>query len=244
MELFFSDNIDGHLCRLDKEESGHCIRVLRHRKGDEISIIDGLGTKYLCKISKDDPSAAEAIITGIEKNWGSHPYHLHLAVCPTKNADRYEWMMEKATEIGVDVISPIIGEHSERKIFKTDRAKKILLSATKQSLKGAVPSINEASSVRNFIIENGTGNMDGCLKLIAYCFDGEDMERTSIKEILNKSHDHEIMIMIGPEGDFSKEEAHLAIDNGFIPIHLGESRLRTETAGLTACEAVYLHFMK
>lgn len=151
MELFFSREIDGSICRLDADESAHCVKVLRHREGDDIHVIDGEGTLYTCCILSASPKEVEAQVTGVERDWGSHPYRLRMAVCPTKNTDRYEWFAEKATELGVDVITPVIGDHSERKVFKTDRLKRILLSASKQSLKGAVPQVDEALPLRDLI---------------------------------------------------------------------------------------------
>ena len=236
MELFYSCDINGGICRLDQDESGHCVKVLRHRSGDEISVIDGCGTLYRCRITADSHKGVEAMILDSVQNWGGHPYRLHMAVCPTKNNDRYEWFAEKACEIGLDVISPVIGEHSERRIFKTARIEKILVSAAKQSLKGAVPSVNEPVSVKDFIKEHGS---EDSLKLIAYCFENDETPRRSIKEALEDYEGQDIVILIGPEGDFSPAEAELALANGFIPIHLGPSRLRTETAALTAVSAVY-----
>lgn len=262
MELFFSSDIEGGICRLDKDESGHCVKVLRHRSGDEISVIDGCGTLYRCRITSDNPKDVEAMVLEETHDWGGHPYRLHMAVCPTKNNDRYEWFVEKACEIGLDEISPVIGEHSERRVFKTARVEKILVSAAKQSLKGAVPVVNEPLSVKEFIegIAGGSANKaetaeadggrtevagtGGRLKVIAYCFEDERVPRRSIKEILEGYKGSEIVVLIGPEGDFSKAEAELAIQNGFIPVHLGNSRLRTETAALTAVAAVYLRYLE
>ena len=239
MELFYSRDIDGGICRLDKDESGHCAKVLRHRCGDEIAVIDGCGTLYRCRITCDNPKGVEAMVLSSEESWGGHPYSLHLAVCPTKNNDRYEWFAEKACEVGVDMISPIIGEHSERRIFKTARLEKILVSAAKQSLKAAVPVVNEPVSVKEFI-----RSQEGqALKMIAYCFEDESVPRRSIKEVLEGYEGTEILVMIGPEGDFSKEEAQMALEAGFIPVHLGASRLRTETAAVTAAEAAYFRYM-
>jgi 16S rRNA (uracil1498-N3)-methyltransferase len=244
MELFFSNDIGGGICRLDKDESGHCIKVLRHRCGDEISVIDGCGGLYRCRISSDNPKGVEAMIISCEENWGGHPYRLHLAVCPTKNNDRYEWFAEKACEVGLDAISPVIGEHSERRVFKTSRLEKILISAAKQSLKAAVPAVAEPMSVKEFIEANKAGDEDdGTLRLIAYCFEDERVPRRSIKEVLEQFHGNDIIVMIGPEGDFSKAEAELALESGFIPVHLGASRLRTETAAITAAEAAYFRYM-
>ena len=183
------------------------------------------------------------MVLSTEEGWGSHPYRLHMAVCPTKNNDRYEWFAEKACEIGMDEVSPVIGEHSERRIFKTSRIEKILVSAAKQSLKGAVPSVNEPVSVKEFIETYGTPEHADSLKMIAYCFEDENIPRRSIKDVLGEYNGSEIMILIGPEGDFSRAEAELALAKGFIPVHLGDSRLRTETAALTAVSAVYFHHL-
>lgn len=241
MELFYSTDIEGGICRLDKDESGHCIKVLRHRCADEISVIDGAGTLYKCRITSDSPKGVEAMVLSHEENWGGHPYRLHLAVCPTKNNDRYEWFAEKACEIGVDSISPVIGEHSERRVFKTARLEKILISAAKQSLKAAVPAVSEPTSVKEFI-SSWAKERQG-LKMIAYCFEDERIPRRSIKEVLAEYEGDEITVMIGPEGDFSKAEAEAALEAGFIPVHLGTSRLRTETAAVTAAEAAYFRYM-
>ena len=273
MELFFADDIQESRVRLDPDESAHLVRVLRHRAGDGISVIDGRGTLYRCVLEIADARGAEARIEERVPGFGAHPYHLTMAVCPTKNIDRYEWFVEKATEIGVDVIVPVIGERSERKVLKTDRLRRLALSATKQSLKAALPEIAEPQSVRDFIAAAPAD----ALKLICYCFD--DVERVSIRAALQpeaaaaanlrSAHPsqpdgwappvHEatggygfagstasgfagrrIAILIGPEGDFSPEEAALAREHGWIPVQLGPSRLRTETAALTAATAVYL----
>lgn len=241
MELFYSQDIEGGIVRLNQDESGHCIKVLRHKCGDEISVIDGCGTLYKCRITSDSHKGVEAIVLESQSDWGGHPYNLHLAVCPTKNNDRYEWFAEKACEIGFDTLSPIIGDHSERRILKTPRVEKILVSAAKQSLKAVVPVMNEPVSVKEFI--KSEAESQG-LKMIAYCFEDERVPRRSIREALEGYDGDQITVMIGPEGDFSKEEAEMALAAGFIPVHLGHSRLRTETAALTAAAAVYFHWMK
>ena len=237
MELFYSKDFAGDLCTLDAEESAHCIKVLRHRAGEHINVIDGEGTFYDCTLLDDSPKAAVARVDGVQRCWGAHPYSLTMAVCPTKNIDRFEWFAEKATEIGVDVIAPVIGEHSERKVIKTERIRKILLSATKQSLKGAIPAVEEPVTVGDFI---RSCKQRDAVKLIAYCFDDESAPRVSINEALSAAEKSEFIILIGPEGDFSHGEAALALECGFTPVHLGESRLRTETAALCAVNAVYL----
>ena len=246
MELFFSKDIDGSICRLDQDESGHCVKVLRHRSGDEISVIDGCGTLYRCRITVDSPKGVEAMVLSSEEGWGGHPYRLHLAVCPTKNNDRYEWFAEKACEIGFDELSPVIGEHSERRVLKTARVEKVLISAAKQSLKAVVPVVNEPVSVKEFIAaqdDKGGVQASDTLRLIAYCFEDERIPRRSIKEVLDGFDGTELIVMIGPEGDFSKAEAEMALAAGFIPVHLGASRLRTETAALTAASAAYFRYM-
>ena len=242
MELFYSRDIEGGICCLDQDESGHCIKVLRHRSGDEISVIDGCGTLYRCRITADSPKRVEAMVLDYVENWGGHPYRLHLAVCPTKNNDRFEWFAEKACEIGFDVLSPVFGDHSERKVLKTSRVEKILVSAAKQSLKAAVPQVNEPVSVKEFIKE--ASGASESLKLIAYCFEDERAPRRSMKEVLNSFEGTDITVMRGPEGDFARAEAEAALAAGFIPVHLGESRLRTETAALTAAASVYFRYMK
>ena len=244
MELFYSQEIEGGICRLDHDESGHCIKVLRHRAGDEISVIDGRGTLYKCRITSDSHKGVEAIVVDSVADWGSHPYRLHLAVCPTKNNDRFEWFAEKACEMGFDELSPVIGDHSERRVLKTARVEKILVSAAKQSLKAAVPVVNEPISVKEFISGFQNEASDSTpLKLIAYCFDDEKVPRRSIKEVLDGFEGTDVIVMIGPEGDFSREEAELALQAGFIPVHLGASRLRTETAALAATAATYFHYI-
>ena len=244
MELFYSQEIEGGICRLDHDESGHCIKVLRHRAGDEISVIDGRGTLYKCRITSDSHKGVEAAVVDSIADWGSHPYRLHLAVCPTKNNDRFEWFAEKACEMGFDELSPVIGDHSERRVLKTARVEKILVSAAKQSLKAAVPVVNEPISVKEFISGFQNEASDSTpLKLIAYCFDDERVPRRSIKEVLDGFEGTDVIVMIGPEGDFSREEAELALQAGFIPVHLGASRLRTETAALAATASTYFRYM-
>lgn len=232
MELFYCKNASSGVFTLDEEESAHCVRVLRHRAGEKINVIDGSGTLYTCELLDANPKGAACKVQGASLNFGSHPYRLTMAVCPTKNIDRYEWFAEKATEIGVDVIAPVIGEHSERKVVKTDRLRRLVLSAVKQSLKGAIPEVPEPVSVVDFI--NNTPA--DAIKLICYCFEGA---KRSIPELLGSVDRPDIYILIGPEGDFSPREAELALAKGWIPVTLGSSRLRTETAALVATTQVY-----
>ena len=236
MEIFWTDRIEAGHCFLGEEESAHCVRVLRHREGDNVCVIDGAGTMYECVLSQASPKAAVARIEKANPGWGSHPYRLEMAVCPTKNIDRYEWFVEKATEVGTDRFVPVIGEHSERKVLKTERLRRIVLSAAKQSLKAAVPEISEPLTVKEFIASVADSS---ALKMIACCFEDESHPRTSVMQALSGTDRREYIVLIGPEGDFSREEVRLAIEAGFIPVHLGESRLRTETAALAAVFAAY-----
>ncbi len=262
MEIFYSDQVFNGFLRLPAEETAHCMRVLRHRPGDEIDVIDGRGTLYHCVLQEEAPAGgtqkrgkgegqtAIARIVSSEASWGSHPYRLTLAVCPTKNPDRYEWMAEKVTEVGVDTLAPVIGERSERRVLKTDRLHRILLSATKQSLKGAIPELLEPQTVMDFIAGMGEAReaAAGELRLIAYCSD-EVKPRAFIMDLLREVAETpvsaltgipHVTVLIGPEGDFSPAEVQAAMAAGFVPVSLGSSRLRTETAAITAAEAVYL----
>ncbi|MEG0518245.1 MAG: RsmE family RNA methyltransferase [Bacteroidales bacterium] len=249
MELFYSDNFINGICTLNEEESKHCTKVLRHVVADVIHVIDGAGGLYECKIMECRREVVCRVISS-DQNWGCHSYHLTMAVAPTKNMDRYEWFLEKATEIGIDKIVPVIGEYSQRKIVKPERFCKILVSAAKQSLKAAIPLLAPEESVISFIKEHA---QTSALKLIAYC--GETQKESLQKVLLeykdmqnktaalqNQLELPQIMILIGPEGDFSPKEVELAFEAGFKPIHLGTSRLRTETAAIAAVSCVYFNY--
>lgn len=238
MEIFFSSETAGAKCVLHKEEAFHCVKVLRHKEGDELFVTDGKGFLYRCAFMGLADGRAECRILETFPVWGSHPYELTLAVCPTKNNDRFEWFAEKATEIGLDRLVPLIGERSERRVFKTERLSRIVVSAMKQSLKALLPEISEPVSVKDFIYSQKDDNE--ALKLIAHCSEGEKL---SIKEALERFNGRRLTVMIGPEGDFSPEEVEAALSCGFIPVHLGNSRLRTETAGVAAASAVYFRYM-
>lgn len=262
MEIFYSEELQamanagmqaskGSESHLDEDESAHCIKVLRHRTGDKINVIDGNGCMYECMITEACARHCAIRVENANPGWGGHGYSLHVACCPTKNMDRFEWFMEKATEIGIDDITPIIGEHSERRTIKPERAVRLLLAAAKQSLKGKIPSLHGCVETDRFI--ESSANAPQCLKMIAYCpHDGtEDKRKDMFSEIMRHFKDckgrfdgskPEILVMIGPEGDFSEEEAALALSHGFIPVSMGDSRLRTETAALMAVAAAYNAF--
>ena len=237
MELFYSTEMENGLCTLAEEESRHCAKVLRHAVGDTINVIDGCGSLYTCKILECGKKVV-CSVEQVQENFGAHGYNLTMAVCPTKNIDRYEWFLEKATEMGVDVIVPVIGEHSERRIIKPERLEKILVSAAKQSLKGAIPVLQEAVSVKQFIKEHAEAPG---VKLIAYCGEQEKVTLAeAVKEARNLLPDSPTLtILIGPEGDFSPAEVDAAIAAGFRPLTLGDSRLRTETAAIASVAGVY-----
>jgi 16S rRNA (uracil1498-N3)-methyltransferase len=237
MELFYSTEMENGLCSLAEEESRHCAKVLRHAVGDTINVIDGCGSLYTCKILECGKKVV-CSVEQVQENFGAHGYNLTMAVCPTKNIDRYEWFLEKATEMGVDVIAPVIGEHSERRIIKPERLEKILVSAAKQSLNGAIPVLQEAVSVKQFIKEHAEAPG---IKLIAYCGEQEKVTLAqAVKEARNLLPDSPTLtILIGPEGDFSPAEVDAAIAAGFRPLTLGDSRLRTETAAIASVAGVY-----
>lgn len=240
MELFYTSDIEGNSALLGKEESVHCIRVMRHSVGDIISVIDGRGSLLTCKITLCSRDETHLEILSRKENFGGHSYNLEMAVAPTKNMERYEWFLEKATEIGVDTIVPIISARSERRIIKRERCEKLLLSAAKQSLKGSVPLLRESCTVEEYIL----GCSRSRIRLIAYCGKEEGAVKYPIRQILDSSGEgsREFSIMIGPEGDFSPQEVELALKEGFKPIHLGSSRLRTETAAVVACCSLYNRF--
>ncbi|MFN4234908.1 MAG: 16S rRNA (uracil(1498)-N(3))-methyltransferase [Bacteroidia bacterium] len=230
MHLFYTPNISGTEYLLNEEESKHCVKVLRLKEKDIIYLVDGNGGFYKAAISSI--SGKQCLLKVIEKHneFGKRNYRLHVAIAPTKNIDRIEWFVEKATEIGIDEITPIICQRSERKIIKTERLEKIAVSAMKQSVKAYLPKINEAASFNDFIKKQNAS-----LKCIAHCLPENKQE---LKSIIQSSND--VIILIGPEGDFTSQEIDLAIKHNYIPVSLGESRLRTETAGITACITVQL----
>ena len=231
MQLFYCPEILEDSYYLNSEESKHCIKVLRKNEGDLINLIDGIGAFYEVRITI---ASQKKVHFEIVKSWKeeARDYKLHIAIAPTKNNDRLEWFLEKATEIGIDEITPIICHHSERKVVKEERLKKIILSATKQSLKSKIPILHPAKPLKEFISVKNTA---GCF--IAHC---EEKEKKNLQSVVTKN----TLILIGPEGDFSTTEIDLALANNFTPIALGNSRLRTETAGLVACHTIALHHEK
>jgi 16S rRNA (uracil1498-N3)-methyltransferase len=217
---------------LPEEESLHAAKVLRLQTGDEITLLDGKGGLYRAEITL--PHAKRCgfkIITEQQLSTG-RPYRLHVAIAPTKNMERLEWFVEKAVEIGVDEITPIVCRYSERKQVKSERLEKILLSACKQSVQAVFPLLHQQTSFDEFVESTNAE-----CKAIAHCYPETKEE---FRSLIASSSD--ILILIGPEGDFSPDEVKLAIEHGFNAVSLGDSRLRTETAGIMACAAaLYTH---
>jgi len=215
---------------LSEEDSGHAVRVLRHTEGDEIVVVDGEGSFYHCNIVSAHPKhcAVQIVRVEEEQRW---PYEVQIAVAPTKNLDRMEWFLEKATEMGLDRFIPLKCRFSERKELKTERMLRIAVSAMKQSLKATVPQIDEMTDIKRFLQEPFDGQ-----KFICHCYQGMERKLLS-KEILPGA---KVRVLIGPEGDFSEEEVQLALENGYVPVSLGNQRLRTETAALAAVHSVHM----
>lgn len=227
MHVFYTPDIQTR-AELPEEEAQHCVRVLRLNIGDQITLTDGKGNFYRAEISAaTNKRCMVNILETIyqEPLWNGH---LHIAMAPTKNMDRTEWFAEKATEIGFDELTFLNCRFSERKVIKTERISKILVSAIKQSLKARLPQLNEMTDFNKFITQPFKGQ-----KFIAHCYEGE---KPLLKDVLTKGED--ALVLIGPEGDFSEEEVKKAIEKGFVPISLGKSRLRTETAALVACHTM------
>jgi 16S rRNA (uracil1498-N3)-methyltransferase len=227
MQRFYIPLRQGNTFIMDATESHHCIRVLRMGVGDSLHFTDGRGGAYSGVISTADPKTTLVEVTHASIPENERPYKLHIAIAPTKNSDRFEWFVEKAVEIGVDEITPLICEHSERKNLRTDRLEKIAVSAMKQSLKVFLPAINPCSSFKNFV----SRKFDDAALFVAYC--GTDVPGYLLTAPVNTVN---ILVMIGPEGDFSREEIILAENNGFKTISFGPSRLRTETAGVVCAQ--------
>jgi 16S rRNA (uracil1498-N3)-methyltransferase len=230
MQVFYAPDITGEYYTLDERESKHTIRVLRMGKGSEIRLIDGKGNLYEGVISEPDQRACKIKVLNIIKGFEKRDYRLHIAISPLKNPERFEWFVEKSVEIGVDEITPLICHNTEKQGLKPERLNNIIISAMKQSLKAKSTRLNPSCKFNDFISESYSG-----ILLIAHCNDGD--ERKSIGEVYTKGND--AVMLIGPEGDFSADEIIKAVKNGYMPVHLGQSRLRTETAGIAACHSFY-----
>ena len=229
MQLFYTKNIKENMAIFTEEEARH-IQVLRKKAGDKLHFIDGVGGIYEGEVMEVHKKQCVLSILQHTPAYNQRKVHLHIAIAPTKNINRLEWFLEKATEIGIDEITPILCDRSERKKIRNDRLEKILLSAAKQSLKAYLPKLNELTDYQSFIKKENDN-----LKYIAYC---NDDNLNHLKK--EYSIPQNVTILIGPEGDFSEKEIQLALENNFKGISLGDSRLRTETAGIVACHIINL----
>ncbi|MGE4586660.1 MAG: 16S rRNA (uracil(1498)-N(3))-methyltransferase [Mangrovibacterium sp.] len=230
LPLFYAPDIQQPDYELNETESVHAIRVLRLGTGDRVNLVDGKGSCYEAMITEAHPKHCVLDIRASHTIPSGRNQYLHLAVAPPKNTDRFEWFLEKATEIGIEEITPVICEHSERRNLKLDRMRKILIAAMKQSMQARLPRLNEPVLLSRLIRAPFTGR-----KYVAHCADQERKELN--KEIASCRSN---LILIGPEGDFSRTEIELALQQQFVPVSLGNNRLRTETAAIVACHTAAL----
>ena len=230
MQIFYAPDIEGTSYTLDENESKHCIRVLRMAKGTGVNLIDGKGNLFDGIITIPDPKRCTIGITGMHPDFEKRKYGLHIAISPLKNQDRFEWFVEKSVEIGIDQITPLICRNTEKPGIKTERINYLIISAMKQSLKAKRTVLTEPALFSDFLKLDFRGS-----RMIAHCNDS--FKRTKISDIY--SREENATILIGPEGDFDKDEIRTALEKDFHSVHLGPSRLRTETAGIAACHSVY-----
>jgi len=230
MHIFYTPDINSTEYILSEEESKHCTRVLRLKEQDTVYLVDGVGGFYTARIEDANPKHCKVFVYQTIKEYGIRNYTLTMAVAPTKSIDRFEWFLEKATEIGVDRIIPFYSQQSERKIIKLDRLNKIIESAMKQSKSAYHPVLDEICTFNELLNMDFKGK-----KLIAHCFESE---KTLLKNAITKTEN--VLVLIGPEGDFNRLEVDKAKNKGYTEISLGDSRLRTETAGIVACHTVAL----
>jgi 16S rRNA (uracil1498-N3)-methyltransferase len=230
MHIFYTPDISGKTYTLDETESKHCVRVLRLAKGDEITLVNGHGGLFTAEIEDPNPKRCMVKVIQEQLDFGKRNFNVHVAIAPTKNIERTEWFLEKATEIGISRVTPLLCRHSERKEIKNERLEKVMVSAMKQSLKAYLPQLDELTKFNDFIRQPFSGQ-----KFMAHC---EEQYWELLKNAVKSGENY--LILIGPEGDFSSEEIELALKAGFEPVSLGESRLRTETAGVVACHTFNL----
>lgn len=225
MHIFYTPDITTNTYNLSEDESKHCIKVLRLQKGSTLHLVDGRGGFYDAIVEDPHPKRTSLKVVKAQYGYGKRNHYLHIAVAPTKNIERFEWFLEKATEIGIDEITPLICERSERKDLKMDRLYKVITSAVKQSIKAYHPKLNEPRGFKDLI-----GITSVAHKYLAHCINSE---KFTLKDRIALHSDY--LVIIGPEGDFSQSEVDAALAANFVPIELGTSRLRTETAALEAC---------
>ncbi len=237
MDRFFLDVIQGDTATLDAQESHHCVKVLRKSKGDEITGLDGYGGVYEASVLEPDPKACIVQLNGSEQQDKGWHFDLDIAIAPTKNSNRFEWFVEKATEIGVDRITPVFCDHSERKKLRTDRLQRIVKSAVKQSEKAYLPDLATPSTLDAYWKEMASNQQPNEERLIALCENNH--QRIPLQDARVTSGTN-VSLLIGPEGGFSPAEEQAALNNEFRPVTLGKSRLRVETAGVAGCYGIHL----
>lgn len=230
MHIFFAPDLNGKYYSLDEKESRHCIKVLRMKKGTVVQLIDGKGFFYEGIIKEPDSRRCIIEISSKSIDPAKRNYSIHIAISPLKNMERFEWFIEKSVEIGLDEITPVICERTEKRGIKSERVKGLIISAMKQSLKTKLTLLHDPVTFDEFI-----DSVSGESLMIAHCHN--DIDRKSIKDAYKKGED--TVILIGPEGDFTNDEISLALRNGYKSVHLGKSRLRSETAGVAACHSIY-----
>ncbi len=229
MNIFYCPHIAGNIFELDEKESKHSVRVLRLGTGDRVVLVDGKGGWYEAAIEDAHPKRCKLKILSHTPNYQPLSYGLHMAVSPTKNMDRFEWFLEKSVEIGITHITPLICNRTERKQVKLERLERILVSAMKQSLKAYKPTLHAATNMSDFLSRSTDG-----VKGIAHCHPTERLSVTGLARSDNYT------LLVGPEGDFTDDEVQMALKAGYKPFHLGQSRLRTETAAVYLCTAVQI----
>jgi 16S rRNA (uracil1498-N3)-methyltransferase len=231
MQVFYAPDISGNNYTLDEKESKHCIRVLRMAKGEPVRLVDGKGNLYEGVVSQPDSKKCIITVTSHREDFERRGYRLHIAISPLKNPERFEWFVEKSVEIGIDEITPLICKNSEKRKINKERIDNLIISAMKQSVKSLKTVLNDWCCFDDFIGKNFSGNL-----MIAHC--NSSFERRGIAEVCSRGQNP--VILVGPEGDFSPEEIGTALKRGYSSVHLGKSRLRTETAGIAACHSIYV----
>jgi 16S rRNA (uracil1498-N3)-methyltransferase len=232
MNIFYVPDIVLPEVTLSQEESAHCVRVLRLGAGEKVQVIDGNGGYYNAMIAVPDAKHCKLTITGIIEKQVQRNYSIHIAIAPTKNIERFEWFIEKSVEIGIDIITPLLCHRSERRVLKTERLERLIISTMKQAIIPAHPVLHELTGFKEFVTRQGNHDTD---LFIAHC---EETDRKKLSEVCRPGKN--TIVLIGPEGDFSPDEIRLALGQPFIPVSLGQNRLRTETAGIVACHTVNL----
>jgi 16S rRNA (uracil1498-N3)-methyltransferase len=232
MNIFYAPDTVLPEVTLSPEESAHCVRVLRLGAGEKVQVIDGKGGYYNAVVAIPDAKHCRLTVTDTIEKPSQRNYSIHIAIAPTKNIERFEWFIEKSVEIGIDIITPLLCHHSERRVLKTDRLERLIISTMKQAIIPVHPLLHELTGFKEFIAAQANNDTD---LFIAHCEEGDRKELSAVCRPGKNT-----LVLIGPEGDFSPDEIKLALGRQYIPVSLGQNRLRTETAGVVACHTVNL----